>query len=170
MWRARNFFLLMTVVAVVMLLRVPAEAFWGFGSDQEKGTSGLDLIKGYDRNTVTKVTGRVAVAPDQKADPVTVEILVGSERVVAVLGPRWYLQDDNLELKAGDTVTVRGSMAQGKDGRTYLLAQWMDTPDGGQLVLRSTTGRPGWSGGAAGNQQGVTMPQRGGTAGGRRGR
>lgn len=164
------FFLIAVAIVVVMLQR-PAEAFWGFGSGNEGGTSGLDLVQGYDRNTVVTAVGRVAATPDLTADPVTVELLAGSERFVVVLGPRWYLQDDHLDWKAGDSVTVRGSKAQGKDGRSYLLAQWISSPSGGQLMLRSEAGRPAWSGGFRGGQQGPSgQQQRGGTGSGRRGR
>lgn len=149
----RSFLFLSAAVIVVVLLQSPAEAFWGFGSGRDGTASGLDLVEGYDRNTVTTLTGRVAVIPDQAADPVTVELTVGSERLVVVLGPRWYLQDDTLDWKVGESVTARGSRAQGKDGRAYLLAQWITSRSGGQLVLRADTGRPGWSGGSRGGRQ-----------------
>jgi len=166
------------VVLTLILLQSPAQAFWGFGSAQATDKSGLNLEQGYDRNTVVTITGRVAALPDPSADPVTVELVAGSERMVVVLGPRWYLQDDNLDWKVGDTLTVRGSRAQGRDGRSYLLSQWVNLPGGGQLMLRSDAGRPGWSGGRSGTSMGSgmggsgQMMPRGGTGnmGGRQGR
>lgn len=94
--RARHIFFFTVVAIVVVMLQRPAEAFWGFGSGNERDASGLDLVQGYDRNTVVMITGRVAAAPDPSGDPVTVEVSAGSERFVVVLGPRWYLQDDTL--------------------------------------------------------------------------
>jgi hypothetical protein len=170
MGRFRLLFFLIAAAIVVVMLQRPAEAFWGFGSGGEGGASGLDLVQGYDRNTVVTISGRVAAAPDAAADPVTLELVAGSERFVVVLGPHWYLQDDHLEWKIGDTVTVRGSKAQGKDGRSYLLAQWISSASGGQLLLRNESGRPAWSGGFRGGQQGAGQQQCGGTGGGRRGR
>lgn len=171
MGRFRFLFFLIAAVSVVVMLQRPAEAFWGFGSGGEGGETGLDLVQGYDRNTVVTVTGRVAAAVDTEVNPVTLVMTAGSERLVIVLGPRWYLQDDHLDWKVGDTVTVRGSKAQGKDGRSYLLAQWISNPSSGQLVLRNETGRPVWAGGFRGGQQGPAgQQQRGGTGGGRRGR
>jgi len=170
MVRIRHLLLLSAAAIVVVMLHSPAEAFWGFGSGRDGAASGLNLVEGYDRNTVTTLTGRVAATPDPAADPVTIELSVGSERLVVVLGPRWYLQDDTLDWKTGESITVRGSRAQGKDGRTYLLAQWISGSSGGQLVLRNDAGRPGWSGGSRGTQQtGGGQVQRGGT-GERRGR
>jgi len=151
----RTDFLPFITLAIMLMVLQPssAEAFWGFGSNGDGGKSGLDLVQGYDRNTVVTLEGRVAVAPDPAADPVTVEMIVGSERIMVVLGPRWYLQHDDLGWKAGDSISVRGSTAQGKDGLTYLLPQWVSGTEGGQLVLRSEAGRPGWSGGFRGQQQ-----------------
>jgi len=169
--RARHIFFFTVVAIVVVMLQKPAEAFWGFGSGNERDASGLDLVQGYDRNTVVMITGRVAAAPDPAGDPVTVEVSSGLERFVVVLGPRWYLQDDTLNWKTGEAITVRGSKAQGKDGRSYLLAQQISTASGGQVVLRNESGRPAWSGGARGSQQGGAGPQqRSGTGSGRKGR
>lgn len=167
----RRFFTAIAVVIVVVMLHGSAWAFWGLGGSRESG-SGLDLVQGYDRNTVVTLTGRVAASPDPASDPVTMELLVGTEKVTLVLGPRWYLQDDTLEWKNGDTVTVRGSKAQGKDGRTYLLTQSINTPGSGQMILRNESGRPGWSGGSVGAQggSGGVQQRSGGGAGMRRGR
>lgn len=162
---------------MVFLTCSPAEAFWGIGTSRDATQSGLDLVQGYDRNTVVTVNGYVAAVPDALVDPMTVEVVVGAERLTVVLSPRWYLQDDDLDWKVGDPLTVRGSRAQGKDGRSYLLAQQVTGPAGGQLILRSISGRPVWSGGMRGGSQGMTggggqmMQQRGmGGMGGRQGR
>jgi hypothetical protein len=166
----RHFLLLSAAAIVVVMLHSPAEAFWGFGSGRDGAASGLDLVDGYDRNTVTTLTGRVAVVPDPTADPVIVKIHVGKELFVVVLGPRWYLQDDSLDWKVGEIITVRGSRALGKDGLAYLLAQWVSGVSGGKLVLRNDAGRPGWAGGFRGAQQtGGGQMQRSGQEG-RRGR
>lgn len=72
-------------IVIFILLQSPAQAFWGVGSAQTTDKSGLNLDQGYDRNTVVTVTGRVAAPPDNAADPVTVEVLAGSERLLVVL-------------------------------------------------------------------------------------
>jgi len=165
-----RFLLILASVTMIAVLHSPAEAFLGLGAGRDGGSSGLDLVMGYDRNTVSTITGRIAVIPDPADDPVTIEITSGTDRFVVVVGPRWYLQDDNLAWKAGETITVRGSKAQGKDGRSYLLAQWLTTSSTGQLVLRNGAGSPSWSGGTRTGQQGggAVQTQRGG-AGGYRG-
>ncbi len=162
---------LLVLILLVVSLPLPAAAFWGFGSGRSAQESGLDLVEGYDLNTVVTVSGRVEVGPDPEASPVTVTVTAGSEALVVVLGPRWYLQHDDLDWPAGSAVTVRGSKAQGRDGLTYLLAERVDLPGVGQLVLRSDTGRPAWSGGGprGGSRDAGQGIMRGGS-GGRHGR
>lgn len=156
------------LVMLLMLAPLQGYAAWPFGNDSGIGGSGLDLEQGYDRNTVVTVAGVVAAVPDTSVDPVRVEMVVGNERLLVVLAPRWYLQDDNLEWKVGEPITVRGSRAQGKDGRIYLLAQWATAPGGGPLVLRSNNGHPDWvHGGGGGGRLGGAPMQWGG--GGRKG-
>lgn len=168
--RKKIFYLIGVLLLLLVVYPLPGYAGWLFGNDAGSGRSGLDLAQGYDRNTVVTVSGRVTVSPDQAADPVTFELASGAERFVVVMGPRWYLQDDTLDWKSGEAVSVRGSKAQGRDGRTYLLAQWVKSSSVGMLVLRNETGRPGWSGGFRGAQQGGNGQMPSGGAGGHKGR
>ena len=169
----QRFYTLIAAAALLLVLGGTADAFWGFGDSGQQDKSGLDLEQGYDRNTVVKISGPVAVPPRPLAGGlIAVDLNLPGEQIVVVLGPAWYLQDDNLDWKIGDQVTVRGSLAQGKDGRAYLLSQQITTPRGTTIELRGQNGRPSWSGGFRGGQQGGGaggQVQRGG-AGGRRGR
>ncbi|MHB9097850.1 MAG: hypothetical protein ACYC5X_08510 [Syntrophales bacterium] len=169
----QRFYTLIATAALLFVLGGTADAFWGFGDSKGPDKSGLDLEQGYDRNTVVKISGPVAVPPRQLAGGlIAFDLNLPGEQVVVVLGPAWYLQDDNLDWKIGDKVTVQGSLAQGKDGRTYLLSQRISTPGGTTIELRGENGRPSWSGGFRGGQQSGGsggQVQRGG-AGGRRGR
>jgi len=169
----QRFYILIAAAALLLVLGGTADAFWGFGDSGQQDKSGLDLEQGYDRNTVVKISGPVAVPPRPLAGGlIAVDLNLPGEQIVVVLGPDWYLQDDNLDWKIGDQVTVRGSLAQGKDGRAYLLSQQITTPGGTTIELRGQNGRPSWSGGFRGGQHGGGaggQVQRGG-AGGRRGR
>ena len=67
---------------------------------------------------------------------------------------------------------MQGSLAQGKDGRTYLLSRRVNVSDGATIDLRGENGSPSWFGGLRGGQPGSGsggQVQRG-DAGGRRGR
>ena len=170
----RRFYILIAAAALLLLLGGTADAFWGLGDAPGADKSGLDLEEGYDRNTVVKISGSVAVPPRPLAGGlVAFDLNRPGEQMVVVLGPDWYLQDDNLEWKIGDPVTVRGSLAQGRDGRTYLLSERVISPGGATLVLRGENGSPSWSGGLRGGGPGGgsgVRVLRGGGAGGRRGR
>jgi len=170
----QRFYTLIAASALLLVLGGTADAFWGFGDTGGADKSGLDLERGYDRNTVVKISGPVAVPPRPLTSGlVAFDMKLKGEQIVVVLGPAWYLQDDNLDWKIGDQVTVRGSLAQGKDGRTYLLSERISTPSGSTIELRDENGNPSWSGGLRGGQQGGGSGgqiQRGSGAGGRRGR
>ena len=174
MRRIQHFFTLIAVATLLLLLGGTAEASWGFGDSREANKSGLDLEQGYDRNTFVKLSGTVAVPPRPLAGGlIAFDLKLPGEQMVVVLGPAWYLQDDNLDWKVGDQVTVQGSLAQGKDGRTYLLSQRISTPVGATMELRGENGTPSWSSGLRGGQPGGGsggQVQRGGGVGGRRGR
>ena len=170
----QRFYILIAASALLLMLAGTADAFWGIGDSKGPDKSGLDLEQGYDRNTVVKISGSVAVPPRQLTGGlIAVDLNLSGEQMIVVLGPAWYLQDDNLDWKIGDQVTVRGSLAQGKDGRTYLLSQQISVPGGATIVLRGENGSPSWSGGLRGGQPGGGSGgqfQRGGSTGGRRGR
>jgi hypothetical protein len=170
----QRFYILIAAAALLLVLGETADAFWGFGDSRESNKSGLNLEQGYDRNTVVKISGSVAVPPRPLAGGLMAfDLNLPGEQIVVVLGPVWYLQDDNLDWKIGDPVTVRGSLAQGKDGRTYLLSERIISPGGATIVLRGENGSPSWSGGLrGGGPPGGSGGQglRGGGAGGRRGR
>ena len=170
----QRFYTLIAAAVLLLILGGTADAFWGFGDSRGADKSGLDLETGYDRNTVVKISGPVAVPPRPLAGGmIAFDLNLPGEQIVVVLGPAWYLQDDNLDWKVGDQVTVRGSLAQGKDGRTYLLSERISIPGGSTIELRGENGSPSWSGGLRGGQQGSGsggQVQHGGGAGGRRGR
>lgn len=165
----RRFYILIAAAVLLLFLGGTADAFWGFGDSPGANKSGLDLEEGYDRNTVVKISGSVAVPPRPLAGGLMAfDLNRLGEQMVVVLGPDWYLQDDNLDWKRGDPVTVRGSLAQGKDGRTYLLSERILAPDGATLALRAENGIPSWTGGRRGGGSGGQVLR--GGAGGRRGR
>lgn len=132
------------------LLLAPAQAgiadFFGFaGSD--KGKSGLDFNRGYDVNTVTTVSGRVTAAPRTDAGQVIIEVKSGADTVSVSVGPKSFWDKKGIAVRVNDEVTVKGSKAQGEDGKQYLLSQKLvNRTTGGQLELRSEKGEPSWSG------------------------
>lgn len=129
-------------------------AGFGFGGD-DLGRSGLDFNKGYDVNTVTTVSGRVASSPriDENGH-VFVDVRTARETVSLSLGPQSFWEKQEIALQPNDDVTARGSKAQGRDGNTYLLVQKLtNRTTGAQAVVRTERGGAGWSGGTMGGMR-----------------
>lgn len=153
-------------VAFNCLLGSAAYAAFGFGGDT--GKSGLDFNNGYDVNTVMTVSGRVVSSPRTgESGHVFIDIKARGENFSLCLGPRSYWEERDAPLSRGDEVTVKGSVAQGNDGKTYLMVQRLSNRTTGSRVdLRNERGNPAWTGmngnGMMWNRGGGMMWNRGG--------
>ena len=164
-------FSLILILIIAMNCPPAGTAFAGFGfGGEEPGKSGLDFAKGYDVNTVTTISGRVLSPPRVgEKEQVFVEVKSGAETVNLSLGPKSYWDSKEIPLRPNDEVSAKGSKAQGKDGKTYLMVQKLtNRTTGGQTVMRNEHGGPGWSGNAGGMMQGGGGMMRGGGMGGMR--
>jgi hypothetical protein len=139
---------IMTVAFVLNCLFVSVTfAGFGFGGD-DFGESGLDFSKGYDVNTVRTITGRV-VSPVRTGEQEqnSIEIRSGAKSVTLSLGPKSFLEKMAFPLHVDDEITVKGSMAQGRDGKIYMMVQKLtNRTTGAKVSLRDDQGEPGWSG------------------------
>ncbi len=141
-----------------------AYAGFGFGGD-DLGKSGLDFTRGYDVNTVATVSGRVLSSPQAGDQGHTfVEIDDHGETINLSLGPRTFWNKNEIQLHPGDYITAKGSRAQGKDGKTYLMVQKLSNrTTGSQVSLRNERGGAAWSGR---NGNGIMSDRPGGMMGG----
>jgi len=147
-----RFFLSLTLAVVLnWLVAGAACAGFGFGGD-DLGESGLDFNKGYDVNTVTTVSGRVISTPraDDK-ELVFVDVKAGADTISLSLGPKSTWEKREIQLRPNDDISAKGSKAQGKDGKTYLIVQKLNNrTTGAQTAVRNERGGPPWMGGNAG--------------------
>ena len=143
-----RFFHIFALTIILNCIQVGA-AFAGFGfGGIDEGKSGLDFNKGYDVNTVATVSGRVvsSVRTGEK-EHLFIDIKAGSETINLNLGPKSFWEGKVFPLNPNDSVTVKGSKAQGKDGKTYLLVQKISNQTtGSQVSLRNDSGGPAWAG------------------------
>lgn len=123
-------------------------AFAGFLGSDDKGKSGLDFTSGYDINTVSTMSGRVVSLPHSgEKENVTVEIKSGNQTLNISVGPGSYWEKKGIAINRNDELTVKGSKAEGKDGKSYVLAQKLvNRTTGAQVELRNEKGEPSWSG------------------------
>ncbi len=64
-------------------------------------------------------------------------------QVLVHLGPVWYLERQEFQLKPGDEVSVKGMCEKEKDGRLGVIAYELTKGDY-VLHLRDSQGRPNW--------------------------
>jgi hypothetical protein len=136
------------ICAVSLNCLLSCAACAGFWGSDDKGKSGLDFNQGYDINTVSTISGRVVAPPHQGEQGNSIlEIKRGSETLNVSVGPQSYWEKKGIAINLNDEVSVKGSRAQGQDGKSYLLAQKLaNRTSGAQLELRNEKGEPAWSG------------------------
>ncbi|RII26326.1 MAG: DNA-binding protein [Geobacter sp.] len=152
--RKDRFSLVITLAVVLNCLFIGTSfAGFGFGGD-DLGKSGLDFNKGYDVNTVTTVSGRVASSPrTDENGQVFVDVRTAGETISLSLGPERFWAKQEIPLRTNDEITAKGSKAQGRDGKTYLLVQKLtNRTTGTRAVVRNERGGAGWSGGNMGGR------------------
>ncbi len=120
----------------------------GFFGTDDRGKSGLDFTGGYDVNTVSTKSGRVVTLPHfGEQENVIVEIKSGNEILNICVGPGSYWEKNGIAINMNDELSVKGSKAQGKDGKSYILTQKLENrTTGAQVEMRSDMGEPAWSG------------------------
>ena len=136
------------VWATILNCLLIGTVFAGFFGSDDKGKSGLDFNRGYDVNTVSTMSGRAISLPyPGEKENIIVEIKSGNETFNLGVGPGSYWGKKGIAIRLNDEITVKGSKAQGKDGKSYILAQKLvNRTTGTQLELRSEKGEPVWSG------------------------
>ena len=134
--------------AIVLNCLLVGTVFAGFFGSDDKGKSGLDFNRGYDVNTVSTMSGRAVALPHTgEKENTIVEIKNGNETLNICVGPEAYWRKEGIAINLNDEITVKGSKAQGQDGKSYILAQKLvNRTTGAQVELRSEKGEPAWSG------------------------
>jgi hypothetical protein len=103
----------------------------------------------YDLKTVETVRGEVVAV--ERFTPVKgmsaglhLQVKTDKEILSVHLGPEWYLERQELEIKVKDLVEVRGSRLA-FEGKPALIAAEVRRGDD-TLTLRDASGFPAWSG------------------------
>ena len=165
--RSGRFSLLLIVGLLFCIWAEPAHAGW-FSGKSEWEKSGLDLDGGFDRNTVTTITGRITRIVTESSDgPVLADLQQGNDLFVLILGPKEFLRRSGIPLIEGSEATVRGSLAMGRNGKSYLIVEKIASGEQ-EVRLRSETGHSSWSGRGMDRQRPMQMRQQ--FRGGRMGR
>jgi len=146
----RRIAILATLLALAVTASIGIAAPPGFGWRGSRGWA-ADGPYGrlFDPKTVETVSGTItslAEITPIKGMGVGVHLMLKTttETVDVHLGPRWYLESQDADLKAGDAVEVRGSRIQ--IGKKPAILAIEIKRDGDVLVLRDANGTPRWAG------------------------
>lgn len=141
-------FFLIVIFTLMLNSLLIGTVFAGFFGSDEKGKSGLDFNSGYDINTVTTRSGRAASQPHSgEKEQIIIDLKSGNEVLSISAGPASYWEKRGIAINLNDDLTVKGSKAQGQDGKSYILAQKLvNKTTGAQIELRNANGEPAWSG------------------------
>lgn len=137
------FFILLTTL---IFTSGNASAFWG--RDSVDSRSGLDVVAGFDVNTIKTLSGTIVTLPERQGDeqPATMTVSTPQGTMTVVLGPWWYWEKQGITFMKDQELNMVGSFAQGKDGMLYLFAQSLENRSNGEIVqFRSDVGKPLWS-------------------------
>ena len=104
------------------------------------------FARGFDPKTVTTVQGKVEsveAGQGRRGQGVQLKLSAGADTVWVVLGPSFWLDDQNVKLAAGDLVDVKGAKSV-RFGQQVLVAQ--EVRRGAEvLTLRDEDGVPRWA-------------------------
>jgi len=164
-------YIFIVILAILSCWSRESSAFWG--NDSTDPASGLNVATGYDVNTITTMSGVVVSPPERKGQGQHTEMTLAAPQgtVNVVLGPWWYWEKQTITIAKNQDLTITGSLAQGKDGALYLFAQRLENRSNNEAVtLRSESGKPLWSAGGSGGQNGTRQYNGGGPRSGAGGR
>ena len=142
----RTFSVMLLAVMILMVGPYPVPAAgWGSGG---WGMGGA-YQRMFDPTTVEKVSGEVQkvdkIAPMRKMGAGIHLLLKTSKETIPVhLGPEWFMDRLDANLKQGDKVQVTGSRIK-LEGKPVIIASEVKRGDE-TLVLRDSSGVPVWSG------------------------
>lgn len=103
----------------------------------------------FDKRSLDSVSGKVVLV--ERIFPmrgmswgVEIQVQAPEETVAVHLGPVWYLKRQELQVREGDRVVVRGSRIRYQGGQALLATELSKGP--ATLLLRDARGQPLWSG------------------------
>ncbi len=103
-----------------------------------------EITEGYDENTEISVSGTLTELLPRERGPVIVRLRTDGKSYLVVTAPPHYLYHENIELRPGSSLEVRGSKFFGGDGNIYIISRVIRLDTGRVIVLRGRDLRPLW--------------------------
>jgi len=129
-------------IVMMMVLASPAPADQGY-------RWGPPVNPGFDQNMVIQATGTALQLDNAvRSGPCTLSLQTPTERITVILGPRWFLSEQHVDIQDGDSLVVEGAKMMDRRGHLHLVAASVtNRRTGAVLRLRDEAGRPLWTGG-----------------------
>ncbi len=99
-------------------------------------------FRGQNLRVVTGTVQRVAIDRSHRVLVASVQSRQ-DDQVHVVLGPPWYMQQNEVQLNQGRRISVKGSPLM-RDNQRFLIATGIATRDG-EVLLRNRQGNPAWT-------------------------
>lgn len=134
---------------VIAFVAVAAMAGPGWRCNESKACGGCGAGGMYDPAKAEVMTGQVVSVEriESKRGPgkgVVLTVNAGSETRAVHLGPSWYLDQQNVQIAAGDQVEIEGVNTARRRGTVFLAAEVKKGSE--VLILRDENGVPAWAG------------------------
>lgn len=101
----------------------------------------------YDPNTEVSIKGKIAEIIIRKKGPVIIGVAVQQKIYHILISPRWYMENEKIELKTGDELVVNGAKLFSKTGEIFIIAREIQNITTGKIyTLRDESLRPLWRG------------------------
>jgi hypothetical protein len=116
---------------------------------------GSPIDPSFDRSAVVELTGTVIhVSIVSVGAPSTLQLQTTAEIFAVILGPGWYLSEIGVDVRNGDTLSIKGAKTKDRRGHVYVVAaRVVNHRTNVTFELRDTDGRPKWK---SGTQSGGT--------------
>lgn len=139
--RSITFMALLLVTASVMAQGWKGNGGQGWGRKS-------DYVRNYDPRTVETLSGTIvdvqSFTPGKgMSNGLHVTLKTDKSTVDVHLGPAWFLDNQDIELNAGDAVSVEGSRVTFGNASAIIAARIVKGDD--TLVLRDRDGTPVWN-------------------------
>lgn len=106
-----------------------------------------EVTEGYDENTEVNVKGTIKELLRGMTGPVIIMLQSANKEYKVITAPPWYIAQEGIELRAGDSYEITGSKYIAGDGNLYIVASRLRDLSTGKIIpLRDSYYMPLWKG------------------------
>lgn len=101
----------------------------------------------YDPNTEVVIKGKIVEISSRAKGPVVLGIIKQNRIYYIITAPRWYFDEEKINLRVGDEIVVHGAKFFSHKGEFFLIARSIHNISDGKIYsLRDQFFKPCWRG------------------------